>query len=189
MDEDCNNMLDSYLTNETTTNFFDSVPWPEEYILSSNNNKMADDNDERGIQGLFDGVSNPEVDQDDDNVSLVSWGEGPSSRDVNELTDQEIANLPVQELNKLLRHLPWEEAARIRKRRRNLKNRGYSLSCRLRKQREHEDLIKENTSLKRKLEDGKWKLLKVWKEKKAYKSKYLHLQKCFTVRNQGVGTL
>ena len=82
MDEDCNNMLDSYLTNETTTNFFDSVPWPEEYILSSNNNKMADDNDERDIhvQGLFDGVSNPEVDQDDDNVCLVSWGEGPSSR-------------------------------------------------------------------------------------------------------------
>ena len=108
---------------------------------------------------------------------------------MNELTDQEIANLPVQELNKLLRHLPWEEAARIRKRRRNLKNRGYSLSCRLRKQREHEDLIKENTSLKRKLEDGKWKLLKVWKEKEAYKSKYLQLQKCFTVRNQEVRTL
>ena len=187
MDEDCNNLLDLCLASETATTLFDSV-WPEEYILSTVS-KMADDDYERDIQDLFDGVTRLEVDQDDDNASSVSWGEGPSSRDVNEITDQEIANLPVQELNKLLRNVPWEEAARIRKRRRNLKNRGYSLSCRLRKQREHEDLIKENTSLKRKLKDGKWKLLKVWKEKEAYKSKYLHLQKCFTVRNQGLETL
>jgi len=182
MDEDCNNMLDIYLASGKTTNLLESV-WPEEYILSTNNNKMADDNDERDIQDLFDGVTNPEVDQDDDNASSRSWGEGPSTRGVKEITDQEIANLPVQELNKLLRNVPREEAARIRKRRRNLKNRGYSLSCRLRKQREQEDLINENTSLKKQLKDGKWNLLKTWKEKEAYKRKYLQLQKCFIVRN------
>jgi len=183
MDEDFNNMLDLYRDSETTTTLFDSV-WPEEYILSANNNKMADNDDERDIQDLFDGVTNPK----DENTSSSSWGEGLTTRDVKEITDRDIANLPVQELNKLLRSVPREEAARIRKRRRNLKNRGYSLSCRLRKQREQEDLINENTSLKKKMEDGKWKLLNVWKEKEAYKRKYLQLQKCFTVRNLQVET-
>ena len=81
-------------------------------------------------------------------ICSMVWGEGPSSRDVKELTDHEIANLPVQEVNKLLRTIPWEEARRLRKRRRTLKNRGYSLSCRLRKQREHNDVINENISFK-----------------------------------------
>jgi len=182
MDVDCNNMLDFFLASKTTTTLFDSV-WPEECILPANN-KMADDNDERDIQDLLDGMTNPK----DDNASLRSWGEGPSTRNVKEITDQEIANLPIQELNKLLRNVPWEEAARIRKRRRNLKNRGYSLSCRLRKQREQEDLINENTSLKKQVEDGKWKLLKTCKEKEAYKRKYLQLQKCFVAPNRGVET-
>ena len=181
MDEDCNNMLDLCRANETTTTLFDSV-WPEEYILSTSN-KMVDDNDERDVQDLFDGITNLEVDQDDDNASSTSWGEGPSSRDVKELTDQEIANLPVQELNKLLRTIQGEEAARIRKRRRTLKNRGYSLNCRLRKQRDQEDLIRENISLKNQLENGKWKILKVWKEKETYKRKYLQLERCLIVRN------
>ena len=170
MDVDCNNLLDLCLTRETTATLFDSV-WPEEYILSTNNKEIADDNDERDMQDLFDGAANPEINQDDDNASSLSWGAGLSSRDMNKITDQEIANLWIQELNKLLRNLPREEAARIRRRRRNLKNRRYSLSCRLRKQREHEDLINENTSLKKKLEDGKCKLLKVEKEKEVYKRK------------------
>jgi len=149
---------------------------------------MGDDNDVRDIQDLFDGtcITSLEVDQDDDQASSRPWGEEPSTIDVKEITDQEIANLRVQELNKLLRKVPWQEAARIRKRRRNLKNRGYSLRCRLRKQREQKDLINENTSLKNQLEDGKWKLLKTWKEKEAYKRKYLQLQKCFTAHNRGV---
>ena len=79
---------------------------------------------------------------------------------------------------------PRRPRAKIRKRRRNLKNREYSLSCRLRKQREHEDLINENTSLKKQLEDGKWKLIKVWKEKEAYKTKYLQLQQYLTKSKQ-----
>ena len=187
MDVDCNNVFDLCLTSDTTSTLFDSV-WPEEHILSANNSKMADDNDVRDIQDLFDGtcITSLEVDQDDDQASSRPWGEEPSTIDVKEITDHEIANLRVQELNKLLRKVPWQEAARIRKRRRNLKNRGYSLRCRLRKQREQKDLINENTSLKNQLEDGKWKLLKTWKEKEAYKRKYLQLQKCFTAHNRGV---
>ena len=180
MEEDYSDMPDLLLASEATISIFDS-PWSEEYCLSAN---MVDVDEDHDIQDLFNGETNLEGDQDDDNRSVESWDGEPSAPDAKEITDEEIANLPVQELNKLLRNVPWEEAARIRKRRRNLKNRGYSLSCRLRKQREHEDLINENTSLKKKLEDRKWKLLKVWKEKEAYKRKYLQLQKCFTDHNQ-----
>ena len=179
MEKDYSDMPDLLLASEATISIFDS-PWSEECDLSVN---MADE--DHDIQDLFNGETNLEGDhQDDDNKPVESWDEGPSTQDVKGITDEEIANLKVQELNKLLRNVPCEEAARIRKRRRNLKNRGYSLSCRLRKQREQEDLINENTSLKKQLEDRKWKLLKLWKEKEAYKRKYLQLKKCFTDHNQ-----
>ena len=146
MEEDSSDMLNLFLASEETNALFDSL-WIEESVLSDNNNKMADDDDSRSIQDLFDGEPNPEVDQDDDNTSLESWGEESSARNATEITDEEIANLRVSELNKRLRSIPCDEAARIRKRRRNLKNRGYALTCRLRKQREQEDLINENTLL------------------------------------------
>ena len=183
MEEDSGDLLNLYLASEETNALFDSS-WIEESVLSDNNNKMADDDDSRSIQDLFDGEPNTEVVQDDDNTSLESWGEESSTRDAKEITDEEIANLRVSELNKRLRKIPWDVAARIRKRRRNLKNRGYALTCRLRKQREQEDLINENTSLKKQLEDGKWKLLKIWKEKEIYKRKYLQLQQSIAVRQQ-----
>ena len=176
MEEDYSDMPDLFLARKATTSLFDS-PRSEENGLSTN---MADVDEDHDIQDLFNGETNLVGDQDDDNTSLESWDGGTSTQDAKAITDQEIANLPVQELNKLLRNVPWEEAARIRKRRRNLKNRGYSLSCRLRKQQEQEDLINENTSLKKQLEDGKWKLLKIWKEKEAYKRKCIQLQKHFT---------
>ena len=185
MEEDSSDMLNFYLASEETNALFDSS-WIEESACSDNKNKMADDDDSCSIQDLFDGETNPEVYQDDDNTSLESWGEKSSTRDVKEITDEEIANLRVSELNKRLRKIPWDEAARIRKRRRNLKNRGYALTCRLRKQREQEDLINENTSLKKQLEDGKWKLLKIWKEKEIYKRKYLQLQQSIAVHKQGI---
>ena len=185
MEEDCSNILDLYLASGATNALFDS-PWTEESVFTEDNNKMADDQDDRDIQDLFDGETNPDVDQDDDNTSSELWGEEPSTRDAKQITDEEIENLRVSELNKRLRKIPWDEAARIRKRRRNLKNRGYALTCRLRKQREQEDLINENTSLKKQLEDGKWKLLKIWKEKEIYKRKYLQLQQSIAVHKQGI---
>ncbi|KAL9974264.1 hypothetical protein ACROYT_G011281 [Oculina patagonica] len=184
MEEDCSDLFDLYLPSEKTNTLFDSS-WIQESVLSEDNNKMADDQDDRDIQDLFDGETNPEVDQDDDNASSVSWDDESSTRDAKVITDEEIANLRVSELNKRLRNIPWDEAARIRKRRRNLKNRGYALTCRLRKQREQEDLMNENTLLKKQVEGGKWKLLKIWKEKEAYKRKYLLLQQSIAVYKQG----
>jgi len=185
MEENCTDLLDLILSNEAQ-NIFLGSPWDEESILSQNN-KIADDDDddqsERDVQDLFDGV-NPEVNNNDDDTTSESEGESVSPREAKEISDEEIKNLRVKELNKLLRNIPSEEAAKIRKRRRNLKNRGYALSCRLRKQRQHEDLINENTLLKKQLEDGKWKLLKVWNEKEAYKKKYAKAKRVLAAHNQ-----
>ena len=185
MEEDYSNMPDLFLASEASI-AISEFSWGDEYGLYTNMAAVDEDHD---IQDLFNGESNLEGDQDDDNRSVKYWAGGPSTTDAKGITDEEVANLPVQELNKLLRNVPWDDAARIRKRRRNLKNRGYSLSCRLRKQREQEDLINENTSLRKKLEDGKWKLLKVWKEKEVFKTKYLQLQKYFTEHKQEMEAL
>ena len=182
MEEDYSDMPDLFIDMEASTSLFDS-PLSEEYGLAVN---MGDVHEDHDIQDLFNGETNLHGDLDDEDRSLESWDGEPSTPDANGITDEDIANLPVQELNKRLRNVTWEEASRVRKRRRNLKNRGYSLSCRLRKQREQEDLINENTSLKKQLEDGKWKFIKVWKEKEVYKRKYLQLQKYFTEHKQGM---
>ena len=182
MEENCTGLLDLILSNEAQ-NIFLGSPWEEESILSQNDKIAAADDDERDVQDLFDGV-NPEVNNNDDDATSESECESVSPREAKEISDEKIKNLRVKELNKLLRNIPSEEAAKIRKRRRNLKNRGYALSCRLRKQREYEDLINENILLKKQLEDGKWKFLKVWNEKEAYKKKYAKAKRVLAAHNQ-----
>ena len=185
MEKDYSAIPDLFIDMDERTSLFDSTR-SEECGLSAN---MADVHEDHDIQDLFNGETNLEIDLDDDSRYLQSWDGGTSTGDAKEITDEEITNLPVQKLNKRLRNVPWEDAAKIRKRRRNLKNRGYSLSCRLRKQREHEDLINENNLLKKQLEDGKCKLLKVWKKKEVYKRKYLQMQKCLAEHKQGMEAL
>ena len=185
MEENCTGLLDLILSNEAQ-NISLGFPWEEESILSQNDKIAAADDDERYVQDLFDGV-NPEVNNNDDDATSESEGESVSPREAKEISDEKIKNLRVKELNKLLRNIPSEEAAKIRKRRRNLKNRGYALSCRLRKQREYEDLINENILLKKQLEDGKWKFLKVWNEKEAYKKKYAKAKRVLAAHNQKMG--
>lgn len=123
-------------------------------------------------------------DSDDDIKDLFNWGgkiedvvsTATSQRKIKDLSDEEIKNLRVQELNKLLRGMPREEAAKIRRKRRNLKNRGYALTCRRRRQQFQEDLFNENQLLKKQLEDDREKLCKVLKERSEYKKKFLQLQ-------------
>lgn len=178
MEENCLEIcdIDLFFTNQAQ-NILLSSPWKEESVLPEN------DNDERDIQDLFDGI-NPEEENNDDDTSSESEDESLTPQQVKEISDEEIKNLRLKDLNKRLRNIPWEEAAKIRKRRRNLKNRGYALNCRLRKQREHEDLMNENTLLKRQLEDGRGKLLKVWNEKESYKKKYVQTQRAFAAYRQ-----
>ena len=154
-------------------------PWTERADLFEKD--IISVGEDRDVQDLFDGETTNEANDFSSESETESLYHPP---DVKEISDEEIQSLRMQELNKLLRDLPRDQAARIRKRRRNLKNRSYALTCRLRKQREHEDLINENTSLKRELEDERRKLKNVWNEKEEYKKKYAQLQGAFDVHKK-----
>lgn len=177
-------MLDLFLASEETDPPL-STPWVVENVSpGKKSSTMADEDSNRDIQDLFDGETNQEVNQDDDYATSESSDDESTPEDVRKLTDEEIASMRVRELNRLLRNVPGNEAMKIRKRRRNLKNRGYALTCRLRKQQEHEDLINENTSLRKQVDDGRWTLLRVSKEKEAFQKKYIELQQTFTLFKQ-----
>lgn len=139
------------------------TPWSINNLLFEEDIKSDSDDD---IIDLFNGEGKIE-----EAVSTVT-----THRKIKDLSDEEIKNLRVQELNKLLRGMPREEAAKIRRRRRNLKNRGYALTCRKRRQQFQEDLFNENQLLKKQLEDDREKLCKVLKERSEYKKKLLQLQ-------------
>lgn len=185
MEEDCFNTFDEFFTDETRKFLFCST-----WTGGSYGDNMAVDDDAQDIQALFNGEVNPETENndDDDYTSLESESEMWIPRKSKEISDDEIKTLRVKELNKLLRNIPSDEAAKIRRRRRNLKNRGYALTCRQRKQQEHETLINENTSLKKELEEGKRKLLKVLNEKEAYKKKYLQAQQALNAYKRRMET-
>lgn len=184
MEEDSIDVLDLFLASEETDLPL-STPWVVENVSpGKKSSTMADEDSNRDIQDLFDGETNQEVNQDDDYATSESSDDESTPEDVRKLTDEEIASMRVRELNRLLRNVPGNEAMKIRKRRRNLKNRGYALTCRLRKQQEHEDLINENTSLRKQVDDGRWTLLRVSKEKEAFQKKYIELQQTFTLFKQ-----
>ena len=181
MEGNFDDIFNLYLTGEGQR--MTEPPWNERAdLLKKNNISVGEDRD---VQDLFDGETSNEANDFSSESETESLFPPP---DVKEISDEEIQSLRVQELNKLLRDLPRDEAARIRKRRRNLKNRSYALTCRLRKQREHEDLMNENTSLKRQLEDERIKLKNVWNEKEEYKRKHAQLQSAFDVHRQNKTT-
>ena len=139
------------------------TPWSVENLLFENiDTDVADLSNGGGKDGEFD---------EEDVIS-----DPGTPRNIEEISDEEIKNLRVQELNKLLRGVPRDEAVKIRRKRRNLKNRGYALRCRVRRQQFQEDLFNENQLLKRQLEDDREKLRKVLKERNIYKRKFLQLQ-------------
>ncbi|KAL9976361.1 hypothetical protein ACROYT_G013655 [Oculina patagonica] len=144
------------------------TPWSVDNFLFEENLKSDSDND---IADLFNGGWMDEGFDEEDTISNPG-----TPRNIEEISDEEIKNLRVQQLNKLLRGMPRDEAAKIRRKRRNLKNRDYALTCRMRRQQFQEDLFNENQILKRQLADDKEKLRKVLKERNIYKGKLLQLQ-------------
>jgi len=156
--------------------FFEKVnitdsPWSVDNLLFEEVLTSGLDDD---ITDLFNGEEKDDEGIDEDTIS-----EPGSPRRIEALSDEEIKNLRVQELNQLLRGLPQDEAAKIRRRRRNLKNRGYALTCRQRRLQLQEELLNENNFLKRQLEDNREKLDYVTKERNVYKRKFLQLQSAF----------
>lgn len=96
-----------------------------------------------------------------------------------QITDDELTNLSIRDLNQRLRGLPREVAQKIRRRRRSLKNRVYATSCRQRRTALKESLETENQSLKDQLCQAKDNICTVLKDRDCYKTKFDQLSKVY----------
>ncbi|XP_078368238.1 uncharacterized protein LOC144652073 [Oculina patagonica] len=100
-----------------------------------------------------------------------------------EITDDELTNLSIRDLNQRLKSLPKEEAQKIRRRRRSLKNRGYATSCRQRRTALKESLQTENQRLKDQIREAKDHLCKAVRDRDSYKTKFDQLNKVYATLN------
>ena len=114
----------------------------------------GEDEDDETEQFIF--QSNLDVQmQDNDHTDIV--------------TDEELVQLSVRDLNRRLKHLNKEEKAKLKQRRRLLKNRGYAQTCRSRRIGNQKTLLQENRKLKELLH-------KSTIDKNLYKTKYENLK-------------
>lgn len=103
-----------------------------------------------------------------------------------ELPDEVLANLPVKELNNVLRGMPEEEVYKLKQRRRTLKNRGYAQNSRTKRVRQREDLEDERQQLKSELDLICKENEDLKRERDEARKKYDSLQKLLTNRTKQI---
>lgn len=84
---------------------------------------------------------------------MAADGEEKSNSDQIVLTEEELANMPVKDLNALLRGLPESEVWKLKQRRRTIKNRGYAQTSRFKRTKLRVVLEKEKGSLEEELDN------------------------------------
>ncbi|XP_058567131.1 transcription factor MafK isoform X1 [Neofelis nebulosa] len=92
------------------------------------------------------------------------------------LSDDELVSMSVRELNQHLRGLTKEEVARLKQRRRTLKNRGYAASCRIKRVTQKEELERQRVELQQEVEKLARENSSMRLELDALRSKYEALQ-------------
>jgi len=92
------------------------------------------------------------------------------------ISDDELKNLSVRDLNQRLKCLPKAEAKTLKRRRRNLKNRAYATSCRQRRIALKERLEAENQHLKEQLREAKEHLRRAVQDRDSYKKRFDQLR-------------
>ncbi|XP_006915941.2 transcription factor MafK isoform X2 [Pteropus alecto] len=92
------------------------------------------------------------------------------------LGDDDLVSMSVRELNQHLRGLSREEVARLKQRRRTLKNRGYAASCRIKRVTQKEELERQRVELQREVEKLAAENAGMRRELDALRAKYEALQ-------------
>jgi uncharacterized small protein (DUF1192 family) len=87
------------------------------------------------------------------------------------LNDDALMSLSVRELNKRLHGFPREEVARLKQKRRALKNRGYAENCRSKRLQQRHELEVINRNLQAELHRLKLQLSRVAQERDDYKQR------------------
>lgn len=95
------------------------------------------------------------------------------------ISDKELLDLPVRDLNKVIKgmHLDAETIIRLKQRRRTLKNRGYAHNCRQRRQAIRSTLHVQHVSLEKQLLNALQELNEVKKQCNSYKQEAEELRK------------
>lgn len=91
------------------------------------------------------------------------------------LSDKELEKMTTKQLNEYTRHIPSQQAQKLKKRRRILKNRRYALKCRLKSIQKRKTTIEENQSLENELSATRTDLKVILKERDYYRSKCVQL--------------
>ncbi|XP_031623647.1 transcription factor MafB [Contarinia nasturtii] len=92
------------------------------------------------------------------------------------IADELLTTLSVRELNKRLHGCPREEIAKLKQKRRTLKNRGYAQNCRSKRLHQRHELEKSNRKLQLELENCRMELNKVRLELDMLKQRHAQRQ-------------
>jgi uncharacterized small protein (DUF1192 family)/5-hydroxyisourate hydrolase-like protein (transthyretin family) len=93
------------------------------------------------------------------------------------LTESELVELSVRELNRRITSLSPDHKAKLKARRRTLKNRGYAQNCRTKRIKQQVDLEKENGTLRTEIRRLRMEFLRIQNERDNYKIKCDKMQK------------
>lgn len=102
-------------------------------------------------------------------IGSISCAHSGSSDDL--INDALLLQLPVRDLNKRLQGISKEEIARLKQKRRTLKNRGYAQSCRTKRMNQRIELENANQALVAELQTMKMELARVAQERDLYKQR------------------
>lgn len=123
------------------------------------------------------GSENEEMIEDTNRASVHQRSHQERISFMTTISDDELEKMPIQDLNKHLRGLPETFMNSVRRKRRILKSRKYSLKFRQKGSVKKNSIASENEEIELEIDRAKEQLRKVQKERDKYRLKYAELKR------------